>query len=219
MDSLLDSFVFGFANSLHCACMCGPLALLIHGSATGGSAVGMASYHVGRTAAYALVGFALGGLGAALGADTLARPASIVAFVLAAGILVLLCFGERGALNVPGLRRVVPALNAQARRFSPGLRALLLGAITPLLPCGLLWSAFAGASLAGSPVAGASVMGGFAVGSLPLLLLAQSQAGRIAQRFGPRTVRIVQRVAMLLAVVALVWRGVASSMGDSCCHG
>lgn len=214
MDSLLDSLVFGFANSLHCACMCGPLALLIHGSV-----IGMASYHVGRTTAYALVGLGLGSLGAALGADSLAQPASIVAFVLAAGILVLLCFGERGALNVPGLRRVVPAVNARARELSPRLRALLLGAITPLLPCGLLWSAFAGASLAGSPIAGATVMAGFAIGSLPLLLLAQSQAGRIAQRFGPRTVRNVQRVAMLLAVIALVWRGIVFSQGDSCCHG
>lgn len=213
MNLWLDSFVFGAANSLHCACMCGPLALMLHGTA--GCAL---SYHAGRTLAYGTVGVGLGGLGAALGAEQLAAPASVVAFVLAAGLVALVLFGITGALNVPGLRRLVPRLTSHTRGMSPAVRAGLLGVVTPLLPCGLLWSAFAGASVAGSAAGGAVVMTGFALGSLPLLFLAQRGAGRFAERFGPRAVQILQKSAMLLAAGALVWRGLANLQGGSCCH-
>jgi hypothetical protein len=65
---------------------------------------------------------------------------------------------------------------------------------------------------------GGAVMLGFALGPLPLLLLAQTQVVRLAQRFGPRTLRRVQQVAMLLAAGMLVWRGAVAMQGQSCCH-
>jgi sulfite exporter TauE/SafE len=213
MTPWFDSFIFGAANSLHCAAMCGPLALAFQGGAKGA-----VSYQLGRVCAYGAVGVALGGLGAALGTRELAAPSAWVAFVLAAGLVVLATVGERGALAIPGLGNLLQGALARTRSWSPTWRAGALGAATPLLPCGLLWAACAGASLAGSPLRGGGVMLGFALGSLPLLLLAQSQAGRLAQRFGPRTLQLVQRGAMLLAAATLVWRGVMASRGSSCCH-
>ncbi|MCA8975498.1 MAG: sulfite exporter TauE/SafE family protein [Planctomycetes bacterium] len=194
--------------------MCGPLAMMLQG----GTKCAL-SYHTGRITAYGVIGVALGGLGSALGSNELATPTASVAFVLAAGLVILALSGSAGALRIPGLSRIVPRITARTRRLSPARRAGLLGLVTPLLPCGLLWSVFAGASVAGSTLAGASVMVGFALGSLPLLFLAQSQAGRLTQRFGPRTVQAVQRAAMLLAAAALVWRGYANlQAGGSCCH-
>lgn len=213
MTPWFDSFIFGAANSLHCACMCGPLALAFEGGAGGACA-----YQLGRAGAYGTIGVALGGLGGVLGASALAAPSAWVAFVLAAGLVVLATIGERGALAIPGLGGALQRALARTRTWSPAWRAGALGLATPLLPCGLLWAACAGASVAGSPIAGGGVMLGFALGSLPLLLLAQSQAGRIARRFGPRTVRFVQRAAMLLAAATLVWRGLAAVQGSTCCH-
>jgi sulfite exporter TauE/SafE len=213
MTPWLESFVFGAANSLHCACMCGPLALAFQGGAKGAWA-----YHAGRTAAYGLVGVGLGGLGAVCGTRTIATPTAWVAFVLAGGLLVLALVGERGALRVPGLGSVLPRLLAASRALSPGVRAGLFGMATPLLPCGLLWAACGGACVSGSALAGGSVMTGFALGSLPLLLLAQTQMGSLARRFGPTVLQRVQRSAMLLAAAILVWRGVVSMQGGSCCH-
>lgn len=213
MTPWFESFVFGAANSLHCACMCGPLALAFQGGAKGALA-----YHVGRTTAYGAVGVGLGGLGSALGTNELAAPTAWVAFVLAAGLVVLALVGERGAIKLPGLGNALPSLMRRARALSPGVRAGLLGLLTPLLPCGLLWAACAGAAVAGSPLAGGGVMSGFAIGSLPLLLLAQTQVGALARRFGPTTIQWVQRSAMLLAAATLVWRGIASMQGGSCCH-
>lgn len=213
MTPWFDSFIFGAANSLHCACMCGPLALAFQGGAKGAL-----TYHVGRTLSYGAVGVVLGSLGSALGARELGTPTATVAFVLATGLVVLAVLGERGALAIPGLGRTVQAALARTRTWSPSLRAGLLGACTPLLPCGLLWAACTGAALAGSGLDGGGVMGGFALGSLPLLLLAQTQVGALARRFGPRTLLYVQRSAMLLAAGTLVWRGLATMNGSSCCH-
>jgi sulfite exporter TauE/SafE len=213
MTPWLDSFIFGTANSLHCACMCGPLALAFQGGTKGA-----VSYHLGRAASYGTVGVGLGGLGSALGTTGLGASSAWVAFVLALGLVVLALVGERGALAIPGLGGALQRAMARKRGWSPTLRAGALGLATPLLPCGLLWAACAGASLAGSAVAGGEVMLGFALGSLPLLLLAQTQAVALARRFGPRTLQLLQRGAMLLAAGTLAWRGWLALQGDSCCH-
>jgi len=52
----------------------------------------------------------------------------------------------------------------------------------------------------------------------PLLLLAQTQAGRLARRFGPATLLWIQRAAILLAALLLVWRGITGMQGGCCCH-
>ena len=213
MTPLLESFVVGLANSVHCACMCGPLAM-----AFGGGTKGTLSYQLGRASSYGAVGVGLGALGTHFGTQQLGAPTAYVAFVLALGLIVLVVFGERGAVKIPGVGNLMQRAMARTRGWSPTWRAGMLGLFTPLLPCGLLWSVLAGATVAGSALAGGEVMLGFALGSLPLLLLAQSQAGRFAARFGPRTLWWVQRIAMLLAAGTLIWRGVLGLQGESCCH-
>lgn len=213
MPLLFESFVFGVANSLHCAGMCGPLALAFAGGTTGAL-----SYHTARTISYGALGVVLGTLGTAFGSHELGAPTAWVSFALAFGIVVLVLVGERGAVRVPGLGPLVQRVLGRARRLPPVWRAAAFGFGTPLLPCGLLWSACAGAAMAGSSLGGGSVMFGFALGSLPLLLVAQTQATRLAQRFGPGTLLWVQRIAMLSAAAVLVWRGVLAMQGDSCCH-
>jgi sulfite exporter TauE/SafE len=213
MSPWVDSFIFGAANSLHCACMCGPLALAFHGGA-----VATTAWHAGRVLAYAGLGAALGAAGGVLGSPGFGVPSASVAFVLAAGLVVLALLGERGALAVPGLGGPLQRLVASTRGWSPTWRAGALGVLTPLLPCGLLWAACGGASLAGSAAGGSGVMAGFALGSLPLLWLAQTRVGSLSRRFGPRAVRFVQRAAMLSAAALLVWRGVTTLHGGDCCH-
>lgn len=212
-ESFLSGATNGLANSVHCACMCGPLALTFQGGISRRT-----SYHAGRASAYGAIGVVLGGLGSALGANELGTPTAWVAFVLAAGLLMFVVIGDRGAVAVPGLGKLLQRGMAATRSLPPTARAGLLGLATPLLPCSLLWATCAAAALAGSALAGAAVMVGFALGSLPLLVLAQAQAGWLARRFGPNVLRFVQRGAMLLAAGVLVWRGILAMQGQSCCH-
>lgn len=213
MTLLFESFVFGAVNSIHCACMCGPLALTFQSGTR--SAI---AYQLTRAISYTVIGAALGGIGTALGSRQLASPTAYVAFVLAAGLIVLATVGERGAIKIPGLNQLLQRAMSRSRGWSANRRAALLGAFTPLLPCGLLWAALAGAAVAGSPFDGGQVMLGFAAGSLPLLLIAQTQATMLAHRLGPNAMRWVQRTAMLTAAGMLIWRGVVALQGESCCH-
>ena len=134
-----------------------------------------------------------------------------------ADAIVIALVGERGALQVPGLGSLVQRAMGWIRSKPAVLRAAWLGLLTPLLPCGLLWAACAGAAVAGSAWSGAQVMAGFALGSLPLLLLAQHQSLWLGRRFGPRTLALVQRGTMLVAAAILAWRGFAGLDGG-CCH-
>ena len=211
MSLAFDSFVFGAANSVHCACMCGPLAL-----AFGGGGRAATAYQLGRTSSYALVGSILGGTGAAIGSANFGVPSATTAYVLAAGLVVLALLGERGAMKIPLLSRLLGKVTQKGRALSPAMRALLLGATTPLLPCGLLWSACAGAAVAGSALAGAEVMAGFALGAVPLLLLAHANAPSLARRLPPATLAWIQRGAMLSAAALLVWRGMQAQSGGCC---
>ncbi len=212
MASLLDSFVFGAVNSVHCAAMCGPLAL-----ACGGGHGAAAAYHLARLSSYTLLGLGIGAFGRSLGADALGPTAPIATLVLGIAVLLFAVTGDRLAVKLPLVGPLLARLTRWCGRQPPALRGATLGALTPLLPCGLLWAAVAAAALAGSGAGGAVVMGGLALGSLPLLWLVQGPVGRAVRGWSTGTADLVRRLAMGLAAGALLWRGVAGLQGG-CCH-
>ena len=65
---LWTAFVLGLVGSLHCAGMCGPLALAlpVSGSSTVSFTTGRFAYNLGRVVAYCLLGFVFGLLGKTL---------------------------------------------------------------------------------------------------------------------------------------------------------
>ncbi|MEM7199007.1 MAG: sulfite exporter TauE/SafE family protein [Planctomycetota bacterium] len=211
MQSVLDSLIFGAANSLHCAGMCGPLAAC----STGGGAAAM--YHTARVASYATAGAVAGGIGASLGATAVAVPSAWIALLLATTMLALAIGGTGRLANVPGLTSLYRHAGRWSARRSPSTRAAALGLITPLLPCGLVWAVLASAGVAGSPAAGAGVGLGFAAGSLPLLAITQLHVGVIRRWLSPGGRARLQRWALLAAAMLLTWRAWQSWQDASCC--
>jgi len=177
--------VASLVGSLHCVGMCGPFVALYAtrpgcGGAADASGWDHAGYHGARLATYALVGLLAGLLGGALdAAGSLAgiqQAAAIAAGVLMVGwgaVTLLRAGGARLGWLKPRAawleRLTTRALAAGARR-SPRWRALAIGALTPLLPCGWLWLFAAAAAGTGGPLAGTAVMGTFWLGTVPALL-------------------------------------------------
>ena len=62
---LWTAFLLGLAGSLHCAGMCGPLALALPATGTGtvGYVTGRLAYNLGRLATYSVLGVVFGLLG------------------------------------------------------------------------------------------------------------------------------------------------------------
>src|SRR6185295_14369231 len=143
---LWTALILGLAGSLHCAGMCGPLALSL--PMTGNTAVsftlGRVAYNVGRMTMYVILGAFFGLVGLSLALAGLQRWVS-----LAAGVAILATFlnSSRIPLNTP-MTNAVAWLKSQLakmlqRRTLGSL--LLLGLLNGALPCGLVYVACAGA--------------------------------------------------------------------------
>jgi len=168
---LWSAFILGLVGSLHCAGMCGPLALAL--PATGNSRasfiLGRVSYNVGRVATYCLLGTIFGLIGGTFAVAGIARWASIGA---GAAVLIGLFVSSRRAPNAL-IGKAVAWLRSQLGfwlRQRTLTATCVLGALNGLLPCGLVYVACAGAVAVGGLVSGAAYMLAFGLGTLPLML-------------------------------------------------
>jgi uncharacterized protein len=206
--SVLGASLLG---SPHCAAMCGGFVCFFSGQegARPGRLV-HATYHAGRLLAYALLGVAAGTAGAGFDlAGRMAgfqRPAAVAAGALmifwgGAGLAAAAGFG-RGATAAPaGYRRLLTRAIAALADKPPVLRALAVGLLTALLPCGWLYVFVATAAGTGSAAAGAVVMAAFWAGTVPVL----AGVGALAQRAaGPLRSRLPVLTATALVVLGLL---------------
>lgn len=206
---LWTAFLLGLAGSLHCAGMCGPLALALPttGRGFGGLLTGRLAYNLGRLATYSLLGVLFGLLGKSLSLIGIQRWVS-----LAAGGLILagLLLSTRLGVGTPMIKAVVwlkSGFGALLRRRT--FAALgMLGLLNGWLPCGLVYAACAGAAATGGIASGLAYMALFGFGTLPLMLGIglSGKALPLALRF-----KLQQLVPASLAVVGtlLVLRGLA----------
>ncbi len=214
----LGALVVGLTGSVHCLLMCGPLACAGLPSVPGAERRrAIAAYQATRLGAYTLVGGALGALGGgvtqALAVSTQPYLPWLMAAALVASALEL---GKR-LRPLPGLSNLARHVTRWGAKFSWTGRASAMGAVTPLLPCGLLYGVFAAALASGSFGGGALVLAAFALGGLPALLGAQVQAGLWKHR--PRLLSLVlQRAVPLTAAAVLVYRAVSVNIGGASCH-
>lgn len=204
------TLVASLLGSLHCAGMCGALVAFTagFGDEKRPSVVATQScYHGGRLVSYLLLGVVAGLLGAALdlGGSLVGvqRIASLVAGVTIALVGASTLFRMSGArtprVPIPGfLLTLVRATHRRAFELSPLKRALVIGLVTPLLPCGWLYAFAAVAAGAGGPVAGALVMAAFWVGTVPALVGVVAGVRLAAGRLG-RALPIIAGVVMVAA--------------------
>jgi hypothetical protein len=182
--AVLTSSLLG---SAHCAGMCGAfLAVAINGAEATTArekARLQLAYHAGRLATYVALGCVAGALGSAV--DIAARSAGLTrgAAVLAGVMMVLtggLALASHLGVHTAGFmpRAWAPAfmqrwLLAGHRRvgdWQAGSRALAIGLLTTLLPCGWLYVFLVVAAGTGVWWHGGVVMAVFWVGTLPALI-------------------------------------------------
>jgi uncharacterized protein len=208
INSPAAAFVAGLVTSLHCVGMCGPLACMLapaRGERADATTV-HATYQLSRLAGYTVFGVVAGTVGAvprAFFSDTLVRflPWVLVLFF----VFVALRLDHR-LPQLIWLARLRFKLQARLRTRPRVQVAAMMGAMTPLLPCGPLYFLIALAALTGSAVRGAEFMLAFGLGTLPLLWLAQSQLGWLRQKLSPRGLARFQTTLALITAVVIGWR-------------
>lgn len=207
----LAALVAGLVTSLHCLGMCGPLACAACSRKGGqGSVAASLVYHGTRALSYALVGGAAGLVGRRL-ASALDGGATrwVTWFFVFFFLLVALGLDKR--LRVPLPKQAMAWLGARASSCGTRGRAGVLGFFTPLLPCAPLYLVVMAAALSGSAWSGAAIMAAFAAGTMPLLMLLQSQYLRLGRTWSPAAMDRVRRGLALASVVILLVRGTYSA--------
>ena len=220
LGGAVTAVVAGATGSGHCALMCGPLACVTGGPGSDGARRKAAqAWHLGRIVAYVAVGALLGAFGRGVSLVLTEAARRYVGWLMVVGLVLMALEVGKRLPAIPGLRNISRLIAFSGEKFSPAVRALLRGAATPFLPCGLLYGAFVMAIGAGSAPSGALVMGAFGLGAIPALALVQAQGRRLADYpCSPRARRVAARVVPLLAAGLLVWRTLAASGSAPPCH-
>ncbi|MDQ8203617.1 sulfite exporter TauE/SafE family protein [Pelagicoccus sp. SDUM812003] len=201
------AFVAGAVASLHCVGMCGPLSCALIGERNGVRAMGSHGvYHAGRLISYSLLGLVAGGLGAGVVGWVGTNPARLAPWALMAFFLAL-AFGLDGVVTRWQAKKGYGRKWVQrAYRLSGYQRGFSLGLATPLIPCGPLYLMLWATTLSGSYQNGLLVMASFSLGTMPLLLLAQSGWSWLSTRLTPSRLSYLRRGLALVAVGLLCMR-------------
>ncbi|MBS0344068.1 MAG: sulfite exporter TauE/SafE family protein [Proteobacteria bacterium] len=228
------ALLMGLAGSPHCVAMCaapaGGVIRLVRAEPAGcgaappssaAAALPLALFHAGRLTGYAVAGALVAAAAQALGAAgqhvAALQPAMTLlhAGVLAWGLMLLVSGRQPAWAHGIG--------HALARRLrmqrTAGQGALLAGALWVFMPCGLLYSALALASLGNGPVQGALAMLAFACGSGAALLAAPWLWARLRRHTAPLgerwSARAAGAVLVLLALDAL-WMDLGRQIARWC---
>jgi uncharacterized protein len=214
MSTLLGGiFLASLLGSPHCGGMCGPFVTI----AVGGkqqhrrtTLATLSAFHAGRSLTYATLGAVAGGLASAV--DISAQLAGLSPIATSAAGVMLMVMGLVALLKHGGIVRggcvkppawLAPRIAAAHRklaRLSPATRALGIGLLTTMLPCGWLWAFVLVAAASASALSGVLIMVVFWAGTLPVLTGVALGARAL---LGP-----LQRHAPRLASVALIAAGV-----------
>lgn len=203
-------------GSLHCVGMCGPFVVFYAG-ADGSSGAGRwlshLAYSGGRLLTYAAMGAAAGAVGAAVDLAGDAAEVQRAAALLAGGLIVLwgganllLHGGLRlglGSGKGPAVPKVVSRLAGRIAGRPPVVRALGMGLLTTVLPCGWLYGFVVAAAATGSALAGAAVMVAFWLGTLPALLGLGAGLQRLAAPLRRRLPLLASLLLVVMGVLAL----------------
>ena len=225
--SIWTAFILGLVGSLHCAGMCGPLALAL--PAAGGTmpayVLGRVAYNLGRMITYCLFGLIFGFIGKTMLMVGMQRWVSI-------GLGVVIMLGLFASRRLALWRPVTLLVEQLKSRMSGLLRQrtfaalACLGLLNGLLPCGLVYVACAGATASEGAMGGMQYMVAFGAGTVPMMFTI-SVFGKLI----PMSLRLQMRkaipVCVFLLASLLILRGMSldipylspdlSKRAGSCC--
>lgn len=226
---LWTAFLLGFAGSLHCAGMCGPLMLALPRGGGGPVALafGRLACNAGRLVTYAGLGVVFGLVGRSLALAGVQRWVSIA---LGAAILLGVLLPRLRLFQIPvagPINHLKSALGRLLRETSPGA-LFTLGLLNGLLPCGLVYVAGAGAAATGEVLRGIEYMVVFGLGTVPMMFGLGLAGSAITPALRLRLQRLIP-VCLALVAVLLILRGLSLGIPylspdltaagkPACCH-
>jgi len=240
MSLVITVLLASLAGSLHCAAMCGGLLAVCFAGQGCGGAPGRAPgiqlrYHLGRLVSYCLLGAAGGGLGSVVdlggGLADVQRLSAIFA-----GLFIILWAlwphlkraSATGPTRPSGAARLSRFVLGRAAAVPANRRAVVIGVLSAVLPCGWLYAFVLAAAGTGSAALGALVMLAFWAGTVPALVGAGLGVHALLGRLRTRVPVLATVLLIALGLATLSHRYLLAgaitppapgSFSASCCDG
>jgi len=205
---LWSAFILGLFGGMHCAGMCGPIALALPAQKSFAAGfVRKSLYNSGRVLTYSTMGAFAGLIGMSFNLAGWQQGLSIFLGVVLIGGLVMMGFKN---LNIPMVGPVVKITHNVKKYFSIFLNkksagaSIALGIINGFLPCGLVYIALTASMAAGSPESSALYMAIFGLGTFPMMLTISLAGHVIGPSLRQRIYKIVPVFVFTLGVLFIL---------------
>ncbi len=219
--ALVTGFLFALVNAAHCAGMCGAFALRTTASPPAFARFSL--YGAGKLFTYMFLGSLAGFLGASVlkfgGRAQVVLGVAVGAWLALAGIRLL---RNRAGATAGGAalgQFLQPILGGIREGELPG-GTFALGALTSLLPCGVVYAAALQAAATGNVLSAVALMFGFGAGTLPALAGVAWVGRGFSRRIPAAAFRLFAGSIILLMAAVTITRAVMPlfTKTGSCCH-
>lgn len=203
--------ILGYVGSLHCAGMCGPIALSLPGGNNRGYKFfwGRLLYNTGRVITYTILGTIFGLLGSRIIISEHQQLLSISTGVIILLGTVITFIGDKNMFYGKLFSRYTSFIKTPlSKLFKTKTNASLLGIgiLNGLLPCGFVYLAIAGSLTTGSIYSGIMFMVLFGLGTFPVMLGMSVFGNFLRERIRIPYAKILPALSIFIAIL-LIMRG------------
>lgn len=207
----LTALIFGFLGSLHCVGMCGPIAFMLPVDRVNRvkRILQIFIYHLGRSTAYAILGFLFGLLGKGFYLFGFQQYLSILVGIIMILIIVLPSKTiNKFSFTKPIYRLLSKVKNKLGKELKKQRTDTFftIGFLNGFLPCGLVYMAVFGAVVTGTVFEGGMYMLFFGLGTIPLMT-AFVLLGNFATVLIRKKIQQIIPIAVVIVGVLFVLRG------------
>jgi uncharacterized protein len=211
MTQEISQFAFlglmlGLAGNIHCVGMCGPIALALPTGDAGPvkRCFFLSLYSFGRVLTYTILGIVFGILGFGVKLAGMQQILSIlVGLMLIFGVFLPYLIKRTHTKKVPWTNWVNLRFGQLLRKTHP-ISFLGMGLINGLLPCGLVYTALAGASVSGSVQGGVAFMSAFGLGTVPALFAMAWVSRSIPSQIRTKLTKIIPIISIILGILFIL---------------
>lgn len=210
---LLPALTLGLAGSLHCAGMCGPLALALplkNGNVQS-RLLGAFLYNIGRAVTYAFIGLLFGFIGQGFEMAGFQQWVSIsMGSLMIFSVLIPTIFANRLDFSAKFPRFFNTLKHSIGKQFKNNsvFSLFTIGLLNGLLPCGLVYIAVAGAIATTNALQGALFMFVFGLGTLPMLFTITIAGSKLNLKLRQRFSKLIPVIIVTIGIVFIL-RGMA----------
>ena len=206
---ILLALGLGFATSLHCVGMCGPIALSIGLSAKNKLKFTLKNltYQFGRVTTYTILGLILGLIGEGFSFVGFQNYLSIAIGVLMIIMVLIPKFFDNQSINAKPLQAILLKVKVGLGRYlrrQDFSSLYTTGLLNGLLPCGAVYAALTAAIGVGSFEQSTLFMFFFGLGTIPLMFLTVMFGNFISLEWRQKILKILPIIILVLGILFIL---------------